>query len=71
MRYYEDMSWQYGRRRLKPEPSGCLVLYVAFLLLILLASLALGMLDIYAGAADGSTAGANAVTESQIATDNN
>lgn len=69
MRYYEDMSWTYGRRR-KPEPSGCLVLYVAFLLLILLASLALGMADMRERAADGSTAGANAVTVRQITTNN-
>ena len=63
MRYYEDMSWQYGRRRRKPEPSGCLVLYVAFLLLILLASLALGIADMRERTANGSASHVESTTE--------
>lgn len=69
MRYYEDMSWTYGRRR-KPELSGCMVLWLAFLLAVIGITLALGMADMQKRAANGSAAGANAVTESQITTKN-
>lgn len=47
-----------------------MVLWLAFLLAVIGATLALGMADMRERTANGSMAGANAVTESQISTKN-
>lgn len=62
MRYYKDMSWTYGRRR-KPEHSGCMVLWLAFLLAVIGATLALGMADMRERAANGSASHVESTTE--------
>ena len=67
MKYYRDMTWTYGKRRQRRPDLTCL--WLAIMVFVLVAALAVGIATMGDTTANGSGAGANAVTADEITND--